>query len=101
MTFPRPCCTPGVYFCQWYDSILVVKNIQPALFKISEDSRRLTDWFEENKLPLYVNETNYVIFTRSQNAMSQHSLRIGNEIMNCVTHDKFLGIIIDNTLVWN
>ena len=98
MTFPRPCCTPDA-FCLLMTrqcSTRQKKKIQTALSKISEDLKRVTDWFKGNKLSLNINKTNYMIFTNTRNAIQQHTLRIGNKILNSAAH-----IIIDNRLNWH
>jgi len=56
--------------------ILLVKNIHLSLCKIAEDLKPLTDWFKANKSYLNVNKMNYMIFTKSDNAMSQHTLKM-------------------------
>jgi len=60
----------------------------------------LTDKFKANTLYVNVNKTNDVIFTKSQDAMPHYTLKIGNKMKRFVTHNKFLVIIIDNTLNW-
>ena len=54
-----------------------------------------------NKLTLNVKKSNFIIFKSHKRKLKKHlSLKLNNEMLQCVEHTKFLGIIIDQHLTW-
>ena len=71
---------------------------------ISQISSLLTDlnnWFQSNLLNLNLNKTNYLEFKPTKRQEEDIQLKCDNISIPTITHTKFLGLIIDNTLSWN
>ena len=68
---------------------------------IEYDMECLSDWFRANKLSLNVQKTQFVVFSPPNTTQrNMISIKIGTENIQRVSHGKFLGIIIDETLNW-
>ena len=70
---------------------------------VNTNLTHLSVWFKANKLSLNIDKTNYIVFK------NRHSNRVYNDLNICidnvritrVTHTKFLGVIVDESLTWS
>ena len=62
----------------------------------------LHEWIISNRLTLNIDKTCYMIFLPSSKQVipSNFILAINNRVLNRVTFTKFLGVLIDDKLVW-
>ena len=67
---------------------------------IEYDMECLSDWFRANKLSLNVQKKESCFSPPSTTQSNMISIKIGTENIQRVSHAKFLGIIIDETLNW-
>ena len=77
-----------------------------TLFKqTNEDLAAIDKWLRANKISLNTNKTQYIFFhnrnQRDDIPLKLPDLRICNNVIERVTHIKFLGLIIDETLSWD
>ena len=68
---------------------------------LNSELKKLTIWFNANKLTVNVKKTHYMVFHRARIKTSEIEVVMQNKSINFVTSTKFLGIIIDNKLKWN
>ena len=61
----------------------------------------LNNWFQSNLLNLNLNKTHYLEFNPTKRQEEGIHLKCDNTDIPAITHTKFLGLIIDNTLLWN
>ena len=60
---------------------------------------KLTNWLRANRLTLNVKKTHYIIFSGPKKDRStQSDIIINNQIIDRVTHTRFLGVMIDESL---
>ena len=74
------------------------KNTNYRALCIQEDLLTLYNWFKANKLTLDIGKSVCMHFGKGKE--DNQSIRIGSETLPMVTHTKFLGIWIDNSLSW-
>lgn len=76
-------------------------SINIILPKVRNDLKTLSDWFLNNLLTINISKTNYVIFSaKNKNIDSNFQLMINDEIIERKTHEKYLGLSLDNHLNW-
>ena len=78
------------------------RNTNYLNFMLQEDIENLNSWFIVNKLSLNLQKTSAMLFLPKQsiNNNTNLNLKIDNEPLPIVTQTKFLGITIDNQLIW-
>jgi hypothetical protein len=85
------------------DSNLIVRgnSLRSLEEKIDRDIPLLSDWLETNRLSLNLKKTHIMVFGRkSKNHTNTVSTTIKGTTLEVVTHTKFLGVILDNSLSW-
>lgn len=68
---------------------------------VNHDLQSLVDWFRANKLSLNPSKTNYMLFSPHKTDHSEHSIKIGSDIIEQKNYCKFLGLVIDDKLTWS
>ena len=77
------------------------KDLEELEVLINEELAHVQEWLTLNKLTLNVKKSNFIIFRSHKRKLKHHlSLKLNNELLQCVEHTKFLGIIIDQHLTW-
>jgi len=76
------------------------KSVKEAVDKANNSLLLLSNWFAVNKLSLSIDKTSYSIFGKNVNKNHNHILRLCNMDIKEVTCCKYLGIYVDNHLVW-
>ena len=79
-------------------------NKQKLIQDIEHDLAHLVDWFAANKLSLNITKTNFLVFGDKYDHSLDNSvneIHLGNQVINRINCSKFLGIFIDDELVWN
>ena len=77
------------------------KDLQELEVLINEELAHVQEWLMLNKLTLNVKKSNFIIFRSHKRKLKNHlSLKLSNELLQCIEHTKFLGIIIDQHLTW-
>ena len=67
-------------------------------YAITHDMGLLMDWFDANKLSLNLNKTVMIQFWPSKTKLR---IKVGDVEIPLVKSTKFLGVIIDENLMWN
>ena len=63
--------------------------------------KKLSDWFQANKLSLNVKKSKFMVFKPRQKKYSLDiQLLLNNEIIEQVKETVFLGVILDENLNW-
>ena len=69
---------------------------------IKNDLSKISDWFKANKLALNESKTKYMIFHTSYNKPpTSFQIILNNIELERVENSKFLGVIIQENLMWN
>ena len=79
---------------------LTNKDIGKLKEDLENDLERLNDWFLANKLSLNISKTHFMHFNHGK-LKPIEQLKFGNNYINYTDNIKFLGIIIDENLIWN
>ena len=79
--------------------IICGKNIFELEEKIKQLTTNLQNWVDKNGLKMNLKKTKYMIIANKH--ISDIDIEIDNTKIERVTHEKFLGIIIDDKLNWN
>ena len=77
-------------------------NDLPNLVKIvNKELRLVKKWLDANKLSLNIDKTNYIIFhSSSVKVPSDSDIKIGKKHIKRVKFVKFLGLLLDEHLIW-
>ena len=76
-------------------------NLQTMHDKVNTDLYTLNDWFRANQLSVNPSKTKYILFSKYGNVLTNGMfLHIDNEHIERVQSTKFLGIHIDEHLIW-
>ena len=68
---------------------------------VNIELKKLSCWFQANKLSINVKKSNYIIFKTSQNRQKLDlHFSINDTNIDRVTETLFLGVIIDDCLTW-
>lgn len=78
------------------DTCLIRQNA--SLDDFNSDLNEIKTWLDGNRLALNVSKTNYVAFSKSRKSIS--GINIGQQALNQTTHVKYLGILIDERLLF-
>ena len=78
-------------------------DIQSLITSTEIDLLKVADWFRANKLSLNVSKTNFVMFCpkRKSKFHEINTIKLGDEIIQRVNNAKFLGMHIDDELLWH
>ena len=93
-------------FINYVDDTNVIfshSNLTNLVTIVNQELDKCCVWFKANTLSLNVDKTNYIIFK------NRHSNRVYNDLNICidgtnisrVSHTKFLGVILDESLTWS
>jgi hypothetical protein len=85
------------------DSNLIVKGNSLNLIeqKINQDTPALTKWLETNRLSLNLKKNHVMVFGKKRkNYDNLLNISIQGTKLDIVTHTKFLGIVLYNSLTW-
>lgn len=76
-------------------------SINSIIPNLQSDLDLLNSWFRSNLLTINIAKTNYIIFAaKNKNIGDFTQPSINNEVINRKTAEKYLGIILDNSLNW-
>ena len=67
---------------------------------LNTELNNVTNWLLANRLTVNVEKTHFIVFPGNKKVDYDVTLKIGNEALERVGLTKFLGIIIDERLVW-
>ena len=69
--------------------------------KMNEELLKVDDWMKANKLPLnYKKKTEYLVVNKLKSQSCSLNIKIGNNTVTHVKLTKYLGVIIDEDLIW-
>lgn len=78
------------------------KSIQEISVKMNNELKKIVQWVNSNKLSLNISKTNYMIFRSKGKKLSvDFELKICGTVIERVSHTKFLGIMLDEKLLWD
>ena len=80
--------------------ILTADNIEAINTQLNSLISRLVNWVESNGFAINLKKTKYMIFSRSRNIELPSPLNICNTAIERKHENKFLGVIIDESLTW-
>lgn len=75
-------------------------NLDELCKQINSELGSLSQWFKNNKLSLNINKTSYMIFT-NKTVKKNLNITLDNIILKRESHNKFLGIYLDEQLKWD
>jgi len=84
------------------DTSVIISNTNPEEFKnnINSVMTEITNWFQSNLLTMNCNKTHFMQFLTKKQNERKIPIIIPNSIKTNINSTKFLGLIIDNTLLW-
>ena len=71
--------------------------------KLSRDMNLITRWCDQNSMCVNSQKTKVIVIgTTQKKARTKNHINVmcGNDQLDCVTHEKLLGVTIDDTLNW-
>ncbi len=81
------------------------KNFHDLIKTANAELDRISTWLKANKLSLNIDKTNYILFKNKHNTHVSYPevslIKIDGTFISNVTHTKFLGIILDDSLSWS
>ncbi len=81
---------------------IVGHNVRDLYARMNHDLKQLSDWFRANQLSVNATKTKYMFITKQKvNISNDLSLCIGTEKLERVTSTKFLGLILDEKMLWH
>ena len=97
--------TKSVMFADDTNLVYSHSDIKTLFKKTNEDLVTIDKWFRANKISLNTNKTKYIFFhnrnQRDNIPLKLPNLQISSNVIERVSHLKFLGLIIDENLSWN
>ena len=66
---------------------------------VNQELALLSKWFNTNKLSLNVQKTSYMLFQKRTSSFNP-VIKINETVLQCVTSTKFLGVQLDNKMLW-
>ena len=75
-------------------------SIDDAIQILNSELAKVAEWFDSNKLTLYVNKTQMLMMSSKKNLNPKGNVILCNDAIERVTKAKFLGIIVDQHLNW-
>ncbi len=84
------------------DTLLTVVSdtLENAIEKLNDDLKLLYDWINYNNLALNTNKTKYMIIPRKNINAENVDVKIGGAVIERVPELKYLGVIIDEKLIF-
>ena len=77
------------------------KGPQRVIDSLNNELKKLSDWFQVNKLSLNVEKSKFMVFKpRQKKHCLVIQLLIDNECIEQVNETMFLGVILDENLSW-
>ena len=77
------------------------KYLEELELLINEELAHVQEWLMLNEFTLNVKKSNFIILKSHKRKLTDHlSLKLNSEMLQCVEHTKFLGIITDQHLTW-
>ena len=76
------------------------KNLRVLQACIDHDLTKLFDWFRANSLTLNISKTNLLFFDYRKKKSTTLEIHIDGKTIKSVKDTKFLGVILDNKLLW-
>ena len=78
------------------------KNINDVILLMNSELKKLVKWLYINKLSLSIEKTNYMVFRSPRKKISRFcEITIDSIVIRELEKIKFLGVILDNKLIWN
>lgn len=74
------------------------KNLADLNNKVNSDLNNIFKWLCANKLSLNVSKTKYMVISNMPSC--NVSIKIQDQVLDCVSNIKFLGVILDNKLTF-
>ena len=98
-------CTNKLNFVKFADdtSVFVASpNLRECTVRVNEGLRCVKTWLDDNRLTLNVTKTSYMVIRRKQRLLdvSECSLFIGSVELERVSCVRFLGLHVDEHLLW-
>ena len=76
------------------------KNQRVLRACIEHDLRQIHDWFGANSLTLNIGKTNLLLFDYRKNSKTEFRVLVNGTILTPVKNTKFLGVMLDDKLMW-
>ena len=84
------------------DSCISIEHNNPIILQniVNTELEKINNWLEINKLFLNYKKTTYLIFTNQQH-QHQFNITVNNNIISQSHQTKYLGVILDDKMLWN
>jgi len=86
--------------CWWHQFFLHIKSLEDTINKASNTLSHFSTWFCANKSSLSNNKSLYSIFGKHANDVINTTIHLCNNDIQEVNCCKYLGVYVDNTLLW-
>lgn len=92
----------SILFADDTNSLASGSNLEQLVSTVNEELKKVVIWLASNKLSLNIKKTHFMLFLcKGKYQSSPVSIKISNEEIKKVDHTKFLGVIIDEKLIWS
>ena len=75
-------------------------NLDKTIAEMQNEFKKVLDWLNANKLIINLSKTHLMLFT-NRDRPETISLTVNNQTINEIKETKFLGVIVDNKLIWD
>ena len=76
------------------------KDINKLTKTMNEELINIVNWLNANRLSLNIDKTNFMIFKPKNRIIENIDIKMNGSNIFCVEKAKFLGVVIDNKLIW-
>ena len=104
---PIVICIIRKWYCQCFKAVisdivfLSGKNIDRMIEIMNGELNKVFLWLNYNKLSLNVKNPQFMVFSLKKHIIANTEMWINNQIIDCVEHTTFLGVILDSHLTYH
>lgn len=81
---------------------LTARNETDLYKKANSVLSKLSQWLKHNQLVANVTKSNYIVFSAKNTPLTNNAVvQLDNVTLKNVKHTKFLGVYLDNQLLWH
>ena len=91
---------PTILFGDLTTILIESGTASAAIISMNRELEKLSIWLTANKQSSNISKTHYMVFDRGKEKNEQYSLLLNKILIGRGKHTQFLGVIIDEKLIW-